>query len=76
MKEDLRRLIWMSGLALTLPAVLLGGPFAGYLISQWLIERWHLTSHLTLVLMLAGLAASITQTIRILRKLYLANKKD
>lgn len=69
-KEDLRRLFWMLGLAITLPMVLLSGPLAGYLISQWMIKTWHCNSNLTLILVLLGLAGSIVQTIKILKQLY------
>lgn len=60
----------MLGLAVTLPMVLLSGPLAGYLISQWLIQKWRLSPDLTLILMLVGLAGSIIQTVRLLELLY------
>ena len=75
MKEDLQRLFWMLGLALTLPAALLSGPFAGYLISQWLIQQWRWPPATTLILMLLGLAGSTVQTIRTLRLLYKGSEK-
>ncbi|HNX67917.1 MAG TPA: hypothetical protein PLL75_00555 [Candidatus Omnitrophota bacterium] len=76
MQEDLRRLFWMLGLALTLPMVLLSGPLAGYLISRWLIQQWHFDTGLTLILTLLGLAGSTLQTVRILKQLYRAEKKN
>lgn len=60
----------MLGLALTLPMVLLSGPFAGYLISQWLVEKKGWIPATTLAFVLLGLAGSVIQTIRILRRLY------
>lgn len=69
-KEDFQRLFRMLGLAVTLPMVLLSGPLAGYLISQWLIQKWRLSPDLTLILMLVGLAGSIIQTVRLLELLY------
>lgn len=74
-KNDLRKLFWMLGLALTLPMVLLSGPFAGYLISQWLIKRWGWTSGTTLAFILLGLAGSVIQTVRILKLLYKGSEK-
>ena len=59
----------MLGLALTLPMVLLSGPLTGYLISQWLIQKWGWAPATTLALMLLGLAGSAIQTVRILRLL-------
>jgi uncharacterized BrkB/YihY/UPF0761 family membrane protein len=74
-KKDLQRLFWMLGLALTLPMVLLSGPFAGYLISRWLIRQWHWAPTTTLVLVLLGLAGSALQTVRILKLLYKSSEK-
>ena len=65
----------MLGLALTLPMVLLSGPFAGYLISRWLIGKWGWAPGTTLVLVLLGLAGSAIQTVRILRLLYKGSEK-
>lgn len=74
-KNDLRKLFWMLGLALTLPMVLLSGPFAGYLISQWLIKRWGWTPETTLAFVLLGLVGSVIQTVRILKLLYKGSQK-
>jgi len=74
-KKDLQRLFGMLGLALTLPMVLLSGPFAGYLLSQWLIRKWHWLPSTTLAFMLLGLAGSALQTVRILRLLYKSSEK-
>lgn len=74
-KKDLQRLFAMLGLALTLPMVLLSGPFVGYLTSQWLIQRWRWPEATTLTLVLLGLAGSTIQTIRILRLLYKGSEK-
>ena len=74
-KKDLQKLFWMLGLALTLPMVLLSGPFAGYLISQWLIKRWGWVPGTTLALVLLGLVGSIIQAVRILRLLYKGSEK-
>ena len=65
----------MLGLALTVPMVLLSGPLAGYLISQWLIGKWGWAPNTTLVLVLLGLAGSAIQTVRILRLLYKSSEK-
>ena len=74
-KKDLQRLFWMLGLALSLPMVLLSGPFAGYLISQWLIQKWHWLPGTTLAFVLLGLAGSAVQTVRVLRLLYKGSEK-
>jgi uncharacterized BrkB/YihY/UPF0761 family membrane protein len=74
-KKDLQRLFWMLGLALTLPMVLLSGPFAGYLVSQWLIRKFNWAPGTTLALVLLGFAGSALQTVRILRLLYRGSEK-
>ncbi len=74
-KKDLRKLFWMLGLALTLPMVLLSGPLAGYLISQWLIKKWGWMPGTTLALVLLGLTGSVIQAVRILRLLYKGSEK-
>ncbi|MFH0984722.1 MAG: hypothetical protein V1882_04225 [Candidatus Omnitrophota bacterium] len=74
-KKDLQKLFWMLGLALTLPTVLLSGPFAGYLISRWLIVKWGWAPGTTLVLVLLGLVGSAVQTVRVLRLLYKGSEK-
>ena len=74
-KKDIQRLFWMLGLAITVPMVLLSGPFAGYLLSQWLIGKWNWPPSTTLILMLWGLAGSALQTVRILRLLYKGSEK-
>ena len=74
-KKDLQKLFWMLGLALNLPMVLLSGPFAGFLISQWLIRKWGWAPGTTLALVLLGLVGSVIQTVRILRLLYKGSEK-
>ncbi len=74
-KTDLRRLFWMLGLAITLPTVLLSGPLAGYLLSQWVIKAGYGDSNLTLILVLLGLLGSVIQTVRILKQLHRESKK-
>ena len=69
-KKDLQKLFGMLGLALTLPMVLLSGPFVGYWVSQWLIGKYGWPPGTTLALMLLGLAGSVIQAVRILRLLY------
>lgn len=66
----------MLGLAITLPMALLSGPLAGYLVSQWIIQKWHVDPSLTLVLVLLGLGGSIVQTVRLIRLLYQESRKN
>lgn len=65
----------MLGLALTLPMVLLSGPLAGYLISQWLIIKWGWAPGTNLAFVLLGLAGSGLQAVKILSLLYKGSEK-
>ena len=68
-KEDSYRLLWMLGLALTLPMILLSGPVAGYLISWLLIHYLGMPSGITPLLMGAGLVGSAIQAFHLIQKL-------
>ncbi len=61
--------MWMLGLTLTLPMILLGGPLAGYLIGNLLVKKMNLASWTTPVLMAIGFAGSGWQTYQLIRKL-------
>lgn len=66
-------MLWMMGLALTLPMILLSGPLAGYFISYLLINKLGLPGFLTPALMGLGLLGSCLQSYELIKKLN-ANK--
>lgn len=66
----------MLGLAISLPMVLLSGPLAGYLFSQWLIQKWNFASESTMILVLLGLLGSSIQTVRIWTHLYQESEQN
>jgi hypothetical protein len=69
-KENVARLLWMLGLAVTLPMILLSGPLAGYLVGEFLLVRhFGLTGALTPLLMVLGLMGSGLQAYRIIKRL-------
>ncbi len=74
-KEDLQRLFRMLGLAITLPAVLVSGPLAGYLFGQWSLRKWTLNQDPTMVFMLIGLAGSAVQAVRLLKRIFEESRK-
>ncbi len=76
-KENSYRLLWMLGLALTLPMILLSGPVAGYLISYLLVKYAGMPEKLTPLLVVLGLAASGLQAFSLIQKLKnQTNKKE
>lgn len=67
--------MWMLGLALTLPMILLGGPLAGYLIGQLLVKKLNAISAVIPILMIIGLVGSGIQAFRLIQKLNQNSKK-
>ena len=69
-KTNSYQLLWMLGLALTLPMILLSGPLAGFLIGQFiLVKQFGMSGSVTPVLMVLGLAGSGLQAYRIIKKI-------
>jgi hypothetical protein len=74
-KDNPYRLLWMLGLTLTLPMILLSGPVAGYLIGYLLVNKIGWPNFLLPLLMVFGLIASGMQSYRLIKKLN-ANTKE
>jgi len=74
--EDPYRLLWMLGLALTLPMILLSGPLAGYLIGEWILVRhFKQPAWITSALLVLGLIGSGLQAAQLISKLKQNQKK-
>jgi len=73
-KENSYHLLWMLGLALTLPMILLSGPIAGYFVSWLLIHYLGMSSATTPIFMSLGLFGSGLQAFYLIQKLKTANK--
>jgi len=73
-KGNSYRLMWMLGLALTLPMILLSGPLAGYFIGLWLVRQFNAPSAASPILMALGLAGSGWQAFQLIRKLNQSQK--
>lgn len=68
--KDNYKLLWMLGLAVTLPMILLSGPLAGYLIGEfWLVRHLGLPKQTTPILMVLGLIGSGFQSFKIINQL-------
>jgi len=59
----------MLGLAISLPAILISGPLAGFFLGAW-IKANHPSTDWILWFVLAGLAGSAIQTVKIIKRLY------
>ena len=69
-KENSYRLLWLLGLALTLPMILLAGPLAGFAIGQLiLVKQLGMPPAMTPGLMVLGLIGSGIQAFRLIKKL-------
>ena len=69
-KENSYRLLWMLGLVLTLPMILLSGPLAGFLVGQFVfVNQLGMPAVLTPILMVVGLIGSGIQAFRLIKKL-------
>ena len=68
-KNNSYRLLWMLGLALSLPMILLSGPLAGYLLSIWLVKQFNVNAVVTPLFMVLGLLGSGWQTVQLIRRL-------
>jgi hypothetical protein len=68
--------MWMLGLALTLPMILLAGPLAGFLVGQFiLVKQFGLPPATAPIAMVVGLIGSGLQTIRLIQKLKQTQKE-
>jgi len=75
-KDNPYQLLWMLGLALTLPMILICGPLAGYFISILVVNHFGGPAFLTPMLMALGLMASGMQAWRLIRRLNQNIKKS
>lgn len=68
--KDTYKLLWMLGLAITLPMILLSGPLAGYLLGEfWLVKYLGLPKQTTPILMVLGLIGSGFQSYKLIHQL-------
>ncbi|MBI3313666.1 MAG: hypothetical protein HYZ83_05485 [Candidatus Omnitrophica bacterium] len=75
-KDNSYRLMWMLGLALTLPMILLSGPVAGYFVGWWLVNKQGLPSYFIPIAIGIGLLGSGIQSFRLIQKLNQSQKQD
>jgi len=68
-KEDIYRYIKIGGLASFIPFVLVSGPIVGYIAGSYLKKAFGLGDIAVAVATLIGLIFSITETVKIIKRL-------
>ena len=68
-KNNSYQLLWILGLALTLPMILLSGPLAGYLIGLLLMRHLNMPEFSAPLLMGLGLLGSGWQAYQLIQKI-------
>ncbi len=64
------RLLWMLGLCLTMPMILLSGPLGGFLVGHFiLVKFFEADAWVTPAMMILGLIGSGFQSYRLIQKL-------
>ena len=64
------RLLWMLGAAMTVPAILLSGPIAGYIIGNFIARKFfHMPFWGVGVFIALGFVASAVQVYRLIKKI-------
>lgn len=66
-KTDLYKWIKIGGLLSFLPFVLAAGPIAGFFLGSWLEKKFSLPAYVSIVFITIGFAASLRETIRIVK---------
>ncbi|MDP3790546.1 MAG: AtpZ/AtpI family protein [Candidatus Omnitrophota bacterium] len=66
-KSDLYKWIKIGGLLSFLPFVLVSGPMAGYFLGNYLEKKFNLPFYVSIALITIGFAASIKETIKIVK---------
>jgi F0F1-type ATP synthase assembly protein I len=66
-KADFYKWIKIGGLLSFLPFVLVAGPMAGFFLGSYLERRFGLPAYTSIMLVAVGFAASVRETVRIVR---------
>jgi len=74
-KAELYRWIKISGLLSFIPFILVSGPFAAYFLGDFLEKRFRSPHYISVILIVIGFAASIKETIRVIRIALRSEKK-
>lgn len=74
-RKEKYKLIKYVGIVSFIPFILVSGPLAGYLIGDFLRNKFKLNHNLTSILVIIGLIASIRETIVIILRLAKMERK-
>jgi hypothetical protein len=73
-KEELYRRIRVGGFATFIPFVLISGPIGGYLVGEFLRQKFCLGRNTILICIAIGAVASFLETFRIIRAMVKVDK--
>jgi len=69
-KAEVYKWITIGGLLSFVPFILASGPLAGYFLGSYLERKFGLPYYVSLILMGAGLAASVVETVKVVKRAY------
>ncbi len=75
-RDNLYKHLKIAGMLSFIPFILLTGPLAGYYVGQYLEKKLNFVPYTTSVTVAIGLIASVSETVRIIKLVYDANKKS
>ena len=75
-KKEFWKIMQISGLAISLPFEIAGGPFVGYFLGVYLTGKFGAGSYLTLLFIALGIVASIINTAAIIRMMIRINREE
>ena len=74
-KKRLWKMTQISGLAVSIPFEIAAGPFIGYFIGSYLMQKFGVHRYVMYVFIIMGFVASITNTAIIIKMMVAINKE-
>lgn len=66
-KADVYKWIKIGGLLSFLPFVLVAGPIGGYILGNYLVNKFHLPAYASLIFITIGFLASLKEAVKVIR---------
>ncbi len=75
-KKEAYKLAKLAGLLLYVPIILFTGPLLGYIIGDYLVNKFHFAEIVLYILMVIGFVSGVFETYRIIRYAFKVEKND